>query len=140
MKKLLGLIFFVCGIAGAVSQPQSLGNVKLKVTQLANTSQVTVSTFTSISPTGTYMQIASTGGPVYLSPQSSYPAISTSTAFNGQWLILISTATTNVVQIGSGTASGVASNNKWAVISSSMAPVQYIFNSALAQWLQIGSQ
>ena len=73
------------------------------------TSQLGLSTTSTISPTATYMLLTSTGGTVTLGQGAPYVAIATATAVNGQILILGSTVPLSGASISltSGTASGL---------------------------------
>lgn len=72
---------------------------------------VAITSTTVILPTSTYMIVASTGGLVTcglgLNGTAAAPCISTSTAVDGQYLVIGATQTTNPVAFSSATASGM---------------------------------
>ncbi len=143
MKKILGTCAFILLLSSglqAATQPQRIGKVKSDLMVFTPASQVNVSTQVPISPTATYVQVVSTGGPVTFSATGSYPAISTSSAFSGQFLVLTSSSATNVVYISTGTNSAVVGMNSSIVISSSMSAVSFIYDGLQSVWKQIGKQ
>lgn len=152
MKKIISLLavsgaLLFAGKAWAVTQPQGLGDSSITKIVLPPTSQVNISTFVSVASSTTFMMIESTGGAttgqvtfVNDATNTKWPAISTATALSGQILVLHSTTTASSVKIETGTVTGVGGAQAFYVISSSMAPVQAIFNATLQQWWIFGKQ
>ena len=128
-------------ITGTLSVPSVTGSTNTGVTVYPAISQVNISTQVSINPTlGTYLAIESTGAIVNFTASSLFPAISTATALNGQFLILSSTSSVSTVIIATGTSTGVIGDDQFIVISSSKSAVSFIFNSTLSQWIEIARQ
>ncbi len=129
-----------------------LGNINVTGTQTgvnetlsgyqaySSVSQVTVSTQVPISPTGSFMLILSTGGPVTFGVGSSYPAISTATAVDGQFLTIGSTSTGNNVFISTSPLTAVSGDDTSIVFTSTRSFVTFIYSNALKQWMEIGKQ
>ena len=92
-----------------------------------------------ILPTASYIQVETTGTAVNFTATT---AISTATAVNGQFIIVGSTvsAAGTIVQITTGTATGVVGDDAVIVISSTKSAVGFIYNSALSQWSEVGRQ
>ena len=86
-----------------------------------------------LSPTSTFVNLVSSGalsyGPAVLN-------ISTATAVDGQYLILIATSTTNAITISTGAATGVAGVDTSIVITTN--PTSFIFNALTSLWYEIG--
>jgi hypothetical protein len=102
---------------------------------------VSVSTQIPISPlTATNIVVKSTGGFVSFATGSSYPAISTSTALTGQYIVVHATSTADYVIIATGTATGVVGSDQYIVISGSKSAVGFIYDPYLASWVEIGKQ
>lgn len=146
MKRTLAAIFTVFAlfefnyVLAATKQPQSMGFLSTNINVSSVVSQVNVSTKVPISPTATYMAILSTGGVVNFASNSSYPAVSTSTAVNGQYLVLFSTSSACSIGIATGSATGVVGTDAFIFISSTRSAAQFIYNSTLSQWVEIGKQ
>jgi hypothetical protein len=114
-----------------------VGNVTTNGTTVFTPSSVTtVSTSTTLSPTvSTYVQLLSTGtGPVNLQAGSngSFCAISTTTATNGQMLVLASTTTVNYVTISTGTTACVFGNQK--VLTTDFLDITLFFDQPAGVW------
>ena len=103
---------------------------------------VSVSTITSISPSASYLTLIATGTTnIILSGDLVYgPAISTTAATSGQYLILGSTNSATAVIIATGTLAGVVGSDQYIVISSTKSAVPFIFNTTVQQWVEVGRQ
>jgi hypothetical protein len=104
-----------------------------------------VSSTTTLSPTGTYVQLASTGGLVTVGQatgnagQTYYPAIATATATSGQYVLFFTTGTSGVVI---STGAGLGSNNGVEGSSAFLSTVrpkvlEFIFDSANSMWREV---
>jgi hypothetical protein len=142
MKKILFLVSFlgVTRAFAATNQPYAAGNEALNLQVFTANSQVSVATNVPVAITATNMVIESTGGLVEFAITSAYPAITTSTALSGQYLVLSATTSTSIIQIDTGTATAVMGDDQYIVISSTKSPVSFIYNSTLSKWLEIGKQ
>lgn len=98
----------------------------------------TVSTTTTIAPSATYMLIASSGGAVTIG-QGLIPAIATTTASSGQFLILDSTSTSNAITISTGSVSCVYANATTVTLGS-FKTIVLVFNRTLGIWKVLSNQ
>lgn len=149
MKKILITAFVVFAIfelyyraSAATSQPFVQGNEAINIQYYPAVSQITVATNVPVSPTATYMHVLSTGGQVTFATNSSWPAISTSTALNGQLLILdqIAVNVSSTIVIATGSATGVIGGDQYIVISGTKSAAEFIFNSSSNVWVEVGKQ
>lgn len=128
----------------ATVQPFAQGNESVNMQVYPPTSQITVATNVPVAITSTNMVIKSTGGIVTYAQAgrvpSDGPAITTSTALSGQFLILQSTTTADTVVITTGTATAVYGDDTTITISASKAPVLFIYNATLSVWEEFGKQ
>ena len=87
----------------------------------------------SITPSSTFINLVSSAavayGPLILN-------ISTATATDGQYLVLIGTSTTNAVTLSTGAPTGVAGVDTSIVITTN--PTSFIFNALTSLWYEIG--
>jgi len=143
----------VAGSEAVTGNQTTTGNTSTtgSATQLGPTiytpvAQTGISTITTISPTGTYMQLLSTGtlGPVLLQAASVfgviYPVISTATATNGQYVILSSTSSTSGVIISTGIwntlDTGLRGSAGRLTVDNVKRPA-FIFDSADSLWHEV---
>lgn len=104
---------------------------------------IIVSTFTSINPVSTYVTLITSGtANITLSKDASsgLPAISTSTAVSGEYIIVGSTTSATTVTISTGAANGVIGDDALIVISSTKSAVGFIYNASVSQWVEVGKQ
>lgn len=147
MKKILICLVALFGFYGvcAADQPTALGNVKIYKEVYSPVSQVTVATNVPVGISATNMVIKSTAGIVTYAQigriAADGPAITTSTALSGQYLILSSTTSLDTVVITTGTATAVLSGSDATItISSVKPPMAFIYNATLSAWMAIGKQ
>lgn len=93
-----------------------------------------VSTLTTLSPTATYLQIISSGGPVNIGLQNA--AISTTSASAGQYLIIGSTSSTSTVTITTGSVAGVLSISTNTILINNVRRPSFIYDSTNSVWVQ----
>ena len=153
-KAIVPIVILVCmACIPRVSEawsPWSIGDAKATtfvptVLVFPPTSQVTVSTLVPVGISATYMVIKSTALIVTYSQvgrvPSEGPAITTSTAKNGQYLILSSTTSVDTVVITTGIATAVYSPSDATItISAVKNPMAFIFDATLSVWRAIGKQ
>jgi hypothetical protein len=105
------------------------------------TGATNISSTTIILPTATFMTLSSSAGVVTCglglgSGGTAAPCISTSTAINGQFLILGATQSVNVVMLTSGTSSGMDLGASTRTITWGKTET-LIYNSVLSLWTEI---
>jgi hypothetical protein len=142
MKKWIGFIVAILAIHSHAyaAQPHSLGSVNINgIMQFAPASQ-TVSTTTVIIATAPVVILQSTGSVINMAGFGSVnqPVVSTSTALNGQMLILISTnsSSASVVIVTSGTSSGLHLGAATRTIQQNSV-LTLIYNAALLMWQEV---
>lgn len=147
MKRLLILASaLIClGVKVQADQPTALGNVKIYKEVYSPVSQVTIATNVPVGISATYMVVKSTALIVIYQQVGRIPfdgpAITTSTAINGQFLILGSTTSVDTVVITTGTATAVLSGSDATItISGAKPPMSFIYDSAVSAWRAIGKQ
>ncbi len=144
MKKiailLFGLLCFGSSKADAF-QFWGAGNMSSNKIAFPSSYQVTVATNVSINPSATYVVVASTGGAITFGVGSSYPAISTATATDGQYLVLMATQSVNTVVISTSPLTAVVGPDATITLtSSSKGGIAFIFNALLSQWVEVSKQ
>lgn len=131
-------------LGGAVTATNATlsGNATTAGLTVTTPVNVTVSTFTSIVPTSSYLLLltSSTLNITLTSDVNQGPALATATATNGQWVTLGSTTSATTVAIATGTASAVIGDDVNIVITSTKSAVSFIFNGTLKQWFEVGKQ
>lgn len=143
MRKLLlfGMLVLAPGLAhAATKQPVALGNAQVFTITLSSNVQSNISTSTSISPSASYLVIESTGNQVTYATNSNIAAISTTTAFNGQYLVLTSTSATSTVVISTSASTCVTGDDSLIVITSTKSAPAFIYNGTLSQWMEVQRQ
>lgn len=148
MKKIIIATVLLCsyvGLAHAVNQPHATGNISVNTAVFPPTSQVNIATSVPVAITATNMVLKSTAGIVTYYQvgriPSDGPAITTSTALSGQYLILSSTTSVDTVVITTGTATAVMSSSDATItISAIKPPMAFIFDATNSVWRAIGKQ
>lgn len=129
----------VSGSLSVTGAASSAGLTNTGKTIYTPTSVTSVSTSSTISPSATYLLLCSTGSTVILGA-GSIAAVSTTTATNGQYLVLDSTTSTSTVWIATGTTAGVEGPSVYTVISSTKSPVELIYSATRGLWKQVNTQ
>lgn len=120
------------------------GNATHTAGTLFTQQQVTgISTTTTITPTGTFLVVNSTGGMIVMagSGSNNVPIIATATATNGQIVVLISTASTaqtvgGQVTVSSGSAAGLQLGAATRALFNGRT-LGLIFDSASSTWKEL---
>lgn len=125
----------------SLSQNVSLSSVTISsVTVTAGKSVLTplavvsISSMTTITPTASYLRLLSTGSLVTIG--LTVPAISTTTAIDGQMIVLGSTSSASAVQIATGTVACVV-GSKTPLVINSLTRIQFIFDAIDGLWKEL---
>lgn len=117
-------------VSGILASSTTISGVSVFVPS----SNVGVTTSTTLSASASYERILSTGGPVLIG--TALPAISTTTAVDGQYLILGSTSTVGTVSIATGTVSCVV-GSKTPLVINNVNRIEFIFDAIDGLWKEL---